>query len=174
MLRWKNCCEKFNLNKFHTIDADDPFFCPDGVKKSFDLLDKGFDVVCPTKSSSNGTAALGYSLTLDLVKRAVAFTNDDEDTEMMWGIIDCLDGVKKITLPEYENLEPEVRLTLDYWEDYIMLSSIKSLLDTKCERKDVIKLLNNFPILKKINWFRNQDWANKQSIKLDKLIKNRN
>ena len=67
-----------------------------------------------------------------------------------------------------------MRLTLDYWEDYIMLSSIKSLLDTKCERKDVIKLLNNFPILKKINWFRNQDWANKQSIKLDKLIKNRN
>ena len=65
---------------------------------------------------------MGYSLTLNLIERAVAFTDAEEDTEMMWGIIDNLNNVKKLILPEYENMGSDVRLTLDYWEDYIMLS----------------------------------------------------
>jgi spore coat polysaccharide biosynthesis protein SpsF (cytidylyltransferase family) len=169
LLRWKDCCEYYNLKKFHTIDADDPFFCIEGVKKSFNLLEEGFDVICPTKSSSNGTAAMGYSLSLNLVERAVATTSQDEDTEMMWGIIENLDDVKKLILPEYEEMGSDVRLTLDYWEDYVMLSCIKALLKGHCDRKNIANLLREFPKLKKINWFRNLEWANKQTNKLDKF-----
>ena len=116
---------------------------------------------------------MGYSLTLNLIERAVAFTDAEEDTEMMWGIIDNLNNVKKLILPEYENMGSDVRLTLDYWEDYIMLSCIKSLLGEKCNRENIANLLFKYPKLKSINWFRNHEWANKQTIKLDKF-KNKN
>ena len=26
MKRWKDCAEHFKINKFHTVDVDDPFF----------------------------------------------------------------------------------------------------------------------------------------------------
>ena len=38
--RWAECAEKFKLQSFHTIDADDPFFDGDEVKKSMNLLNK--------------------------------------------------------------------------------------------------------------------------------------
>lgn len=169
LLRWKNCCEHFNLKKFHTVDADDPFFCVNGIKKSFNLLNEGFDVVSPTISSSNGTAAVGFSLKFEIVNRAVKVTKTDEDTEMILGIIDTLDNTRITTLPEYEEMGSEVRLTLDYWEDYIMLSTIRSLLGEECNRKDIADLLKRNPVIKKINWARNIDWSNKQSAKLYKL-----
>ena len=112
---------------------------------------------------------MGYSLTLNLIELAVASTGLEEDTEMMWGIIENLEKVKKFILPEYENMGSDVRLTLDYWEDYIMLSSIKSLLREQCDRKNIANLLFEFPKLKTINWFRNHEWAKKQSQKLDKF-----
>ena len=48
--RWLDCCNHFKIEKFHTIDADDPFFDGELMKKSFSKLLKGYDMVCPTKS----------------------------------------------------------------------------------------------------------------------------
>ena len=84
--RWADCCDKFNIKNFHTIDADDPFFDGDQMKESIEFLKKGYDVVCPTKSSSAGGASVGYSLTKEIVDKAVKMTGDETDTEMS-GII---------------------------------------------------------------------------------------
>ena len=40
LLRWSQCCDHFNIDKFHTLDADDPFFCGNEMKRSFKLLEK--------------------------------------------------------------------------------------------------------------------------------------
>ena len=37
MKRWLKCAELFNLEDFHTIDADDPFFDQDLIIKSMEL-----------------------------------------------------------------------------------------------------------------------------------------
>ena len=43
--RWLDCTSYFDISAFHTIDADDPFFDGEQVKKSFKLLQEGYDVV---------------------------------------------------------------------------------------------------------------------------------
>ena len=40
LLRWSQCCEHFDLESFHSIDADDPFFDSKAIKKLADHLNK--------------------------------------------------------------------------------------------------------------------------------------
>ena len=69
----------FDIKKFHTVDADDPFFDGQLMKKSFMLLNEGYDVICPTESSSLGAASVGYSLTKAIVSKALELVEEEED-----------------------------------------------------------------------------------------------
>ena len=83
--RWADCCAFFDISAFHTVDADDPFFDGEEMKRSYALLvNEDWDMVAPTKSSASGGASVGYSLTHDIIERAVTGTTNDDDTEMMW------------------------------------------------------------------------------------------
>jgi len=165
LLRWSQCCEHFSLDSFHSVDADDPFFCGDEVKRSHNLLQAGFDMVAPSPSSSGGGATVGYSLTADVVKKASLGMSDDLDTEMMWSHIERISDIKKTTLSDpYENIIRD-RMTLDYHEDYILLESIRLLIGNMSTRKDLYNLLKNNPDLSKINAFRSEEWSQNQKIK---------
>ena len=52
--RWLDCCDAYGLACFHSVDADDPFFDGELVRRSMQMLAEGYDVVAPTSSSSNG------------------------------------------------------------------------------------------------------------------------
>ena len=165
LLRWSQCCEHFDLESFHSVDADDPFFCGDEVKRSHNLLQAGFDMVAPSPSSSGGGATVGYSLTADVVKKASLGMSDDLDTEMIWSHIERISDIKKTTLSDpYENIIRD-RMTLDYHEDYILLESIRLLIGNMSTRKDLYNLLKNNPDLSKINAFRSEEWSQNQKIK---------
>ncbi|MGA1823435.1 MAG: cytidylyltransferase domain-containing protein [bacterium] len=165
--RWLDCCDYFDIEKFHTIDADDPFFDGEQIKESYRLLNKGYDMVCPTESSSAGSASVGYSLTRDIVASACDLISENEDTEMMWYYIYKVKGLKKINLPENEQNSLKVRLTLDYEEDYWLLQTVRRILGNLALRKDINELFRRNPDLHKINWFRNEEWRQKQ---LDKRV----
>ena len=164
--RWAECCAAFDIDSFHTVDADDPFFDGDEMKRSFALLrDGGWDMVAPSVSSSSGGASVGYSLSRDIVDRAVALTGADEDTEMMWHWIERVEGLKKTVLPECDPDPIQVRLTLDYPEDYQLLETVRGKVGNLASRKNVDDLFRRDPDLHKINWFRNREWADKQASK---------
>jgi spore coat polysaccharide biosynthesis protein SpsF len=164
--RWFDCAEEFNLDNFHTIDADDPFFDVLEMIKSLDLLlSKGYDVVCPTESSSSGGASVGYSLTKDIVKRALDGTNDSTDTEMMWGFLEKVNGIKMTHLPETCKYGLKVRLTLDYQEDYWLLNSLARVLGNNASRSEILEFFLKNPDFSKINYFRNDEWKNAQLLK---------
>ena len=111
-----DCAEYFNVNSFHTIDADDPLFDEEMII-SLDLLrSKDCDVVYPTESSSAGGASVGYSLTTAIIKKAIENLDPDIDTEMMWFFLEKVDQIKMINLPDINNKNTGVRLTLDYEE----------------------------------------------------------
>jgi spore coat polysaccharide biosynthesis protein SpsF len=162
--RWLDCCCYFNIPAFHTVDADDPFFDGDLVKKSFALLSQGYDVVSPTEASGMGNASVGYSLTKDIVEKACALAKS-EDTEMMWYYLDKVPGIKKIQLADKNSSDLRIRLTLDYEEDYWLLSTVRRLLGGNATRKEVDELFRRNPDLYKINWFRNQEWKDAQLAK---------
>ena len=161
--RWLDCAERFNVNSFHTIDADDPLFDGKEMIASLDLLrSKDCDVVCPTESSSAGGASVGYSLTTAIIKKALENLDPDTDTEMMWYYLEKVSQVKMEILPEASNANIKVRLTLDYEEDYWLLASIARILGNSASRDAVNQLFLNNPDLAKVNFFRNEEWKEAQ------------
>ena len=159
LLRWSQCCEYFDLDSFHSVDADDPFFDGVEVKSSMKMLEEeGLDMVCPTKSSSAGGASVGYSLTADIVKRACDDLSEDADTEMMWYYMEKISNLKSRVLPEICKNAPKMRLTLDYEEDYWLLETLRKILGNLAERDEINQLFLANPDLHKINWFRNEEW----------------
>ena len=163
--RWRDCCDYFNIAKFHTVDADDPFFDGELIKKSFALLDEGYDMVCPTESSSAGGASVGYSLTRDIIDSACALISENEDTEMMWYYVEKVKGLRKIILSEQRLNQIKVRLTLDYEEDYWLLQTVRRIVGNLASRKEVEDLFLRNPDLYKVNWFRNEEWEKGQLAK---------
>ena len=164
--RWLDCAEYFNVNSFHTIDADDPFFDGSEMIESLNLLKSGnFDVVCPTKSSSAGAASVGYSLTREIIRKALKNLEDNTDTEMMWFYLEKLHDVRMAILPESGRQISDVRLTLDYEEDYWLLASIARILGNNPNRDAVNQLFLNNPDFSKINFFRNKEWKDAQLAK---------
>ena len=161
--RWLDCAEYFNVNSFHTIDADDPFFDGSEMIESLNLLKSGnFDVVCPTKSSSAGAASVGYSLTREIIRKALKNLEDGTDTEMMWFYLEKLDGVRMAILPDSCHQISGIRLTLDYEEDYWLLASIARILGNNVSRACVDQLFVDNPDLAKVNFFRNEEWKEAQ------------
>lgn len=161
--RWYDCAEEFNIESFHTIDADDPFFDGSEMIKSIKLLQSGnYDVVCPTESSSSGGASVGYSLSRDIVARALYGLEDNTDTEMMWYYLERIKGIKMKTLPDHGTINSNVRLTLDYEEDYWLLASVVRMLGNNASRKEVNQLFVGNPDLSKVNLFRNNEWKTAQ------------
>ena len=163
--RWADCCVAFGIDSFHSVDADDPFFDGELIKDSMRLLVEGYDVVCPTELSSAGAASVGYSLTSEIIRKAVELTDTDTDTEMMWHWIERVQGLKKIILPENNENPIKARLTLDYEEDYWLLCSLVNILGNTVSRKGVEKFLRDNPDFYKINWFRNEEWSDGQRAK---------
>lgn len=160
--RWLGACEKFNIESFHTIDCDDPFFDGGLGKRSFQLLQKGYDIVYP--SSDVYVGGVGYSITSDIIRRTCAIKKSD-DTEMMWYYIDKVPGVRKTELSVPEARTAAIRLTLDYEEDYWMLLTVLRILGAQATRREVEDLFIRNPDLHEINWFRNEEWKRKQEEK---------
>lgn len=158
--RWRDCCRRFDLTAFHSVDADDPFFDGDEVRRSFALLAEGWDMVAPTPSSSAGGASVGYSLTQDAIERACAIAGEDDslDTEMMWYYVEKVPGLRKVMLADDVPASGKMRLTLDYEEDYWLLDSVRRMMGALATRHEINELFNRNPDLYRINWFRNQEW----------------
>ena len=166
LLRWSDCCKHFGVEAFHSVDADDPFFCGEEVKRSFSLLDQqGLDMIAPCPSSSRGGATVGYSLTADIVAQACEGLDEETDTEMMWSYIEKVPGLKKRVLEDPSNHVITARMTLDYHEDYIFLETIRLLVGNLATRSDIAQLLERNPDLVKINAFRTTEWARNQKEK---------
>jgi len=157
--RWLDCANHFNIDTFHTIDADDPFFDGDEMISSMKMLqEEGVDMITPTESSSAGGASVGYSLTTDIVKRACKDLDKDTDTEMMWYYIEKVPDLKTKILPETRRKISNMRLTLDYEEDYWLLESVRRILGNLASRDEVDKLFLSNSDMYKINWFKNEEW----------------
>jgi spore coat polysaccharide biosynthesis protein SpsF (cytidylyltransferase family) len=162
ILRISQCCKKFNINFFHTIDADDPFFCGVAVKKSLnEIIKNNFDIIKPTQSSSMGSGLLGYSAKAAIFHLISQEIHKNTNTEMMWGFFKKISKLKIKKLKELP-FAIKARLTLDYHEDYIFLETIRLLLGNFATRKSISNLIKKNSDIVKINMFRNSQWIKNQ------------
>lgn len=161
--RWHDTCEAFGVRQFHTIDADDPFLDGNLALQSMALLtNSGYDAVYPSETSY--LASVGYSLTADIVRRACALKTTT-DTEMMWYHIERVPNFRKTALQTPGARIREVRLTLDYEEDYWLLRTVLRLLGPMATMAEIEALFLQNPALRDVNWFRNEAWQQRQLAK---------
>ena len=80
----------------------------------------------------------------------------------MWYFLEKVTGMSSRVLDDKYSNSPQVRLTLDYIEDYWMLASIVNILGNDATRSDLSKFLIRNPDFSKINFFRNQEWKKAQ------------
>lgn len=135
--RWFDCSQFLDLDVFHSLDCDDPFFCPSEVQRSIQYLkDQSLHCCLPTKSSASGSALVGTS----------------------W----CIRQGETRILPESRQWA-NIRMTLDYPEDYWFLRTlVRAGCDYKKPRREIDFLIDSIS-LTKINSFRTSDWkANQQ------------
>lgn len=152
-----DCCDKYDIDAFHIIDANSPFFDDTLVRKSFLWLEgKRVDSVYPTNHSINGGASVGYSFTKDIIIKAIGIANGKKTNNICY-FIEKVPGFRFARLKNNTN-PPKSRLILDYIEDYVLLFAIERLVGTYASRTEVIDiLLKRNPDLYRINWFRNKE-----------------
>lgn len=164
--RWLDCANFFKLESFHTVDADDPFFNGIEMIDSMNILkNENLDFVSPSKYSSMGGGSVGYSIRKTLIETALKGIDDNTDTEMMWYLLEKVPNVKTKIMenPSYVNNDtPQYRLTLDFDEDYWLLSSIARIIGNYESTDSVYDLLRLNPDLYKINFFKNMEWKTAQ------------
>lgn len=162
--RWLACARHLDVPYFHTIDVDDPFFDPLQIFESiFQLTHHDLDVVYPTKISSSGSASVGYSIRTSYLEKVVPNFESVAELEMVDTFFNKFNFSKNMALnSRYQEIE-SVRLTLDYPEDYALLSRILKTCGHYCTRIEIYNLFKSNPDLHRINWFRNTDWQNNQS-----------
>jgi spore coat polysaccharide biosynthesis protein SpsF len=163
--RWLSCANHFNLRDFHTIDVDDPFFDSRQVIESLGFLrEKNLDIVHPSQISSNGAASVGYSIKSEFLNNNQMIINKIDHIEMIDSFLLQFKNSKQEVLsskfPDFFN----IRLTLDYIEDYNLLTFVLQELGPDCSRAEIGEFFRRNPDLYKINWFRNLDWASNQNL----------
>ncbi|MFC1900903.1 cytidylyltransferase domain-containing protein [Chloroflexota bacterium] len=157
--RWLRAAEMFDVEAFHTIDADDPFFDGELGHESYKLLQQGYDIVYPSGTAYIGS--VGYSITRDIIEKACSIKKSN-DTEMMWYFIDKVPGLKKTELLVPDVSIKKLRLTLDYDEDYWLLCTVLRILGPEVKRVEIEELFIRNPDLYLVNWFRNDQWKSIQ------------
>lgn len=163
--RWYDCAKNFNIKKFHTIDADDPYFDDNNIIKSMKMLSK-YDIVKPSKNSRQGSATEGYSFRTNKLQKLLIKNNlfkNSINTEMIDDLINK-SRLKLGQLPDanYITKKP-IRLTLDYIEDYELLNILYKIFGSFEKRKNINFFLNKYSSLRKINYFRNKEWKKRQN-----------
>ena len=168
--RWYDCSIKYNLNYFHTIDADDLYFDPISVKNSLELaLKKKAEIVHPSKASRYGGASEGYSFSKKGIKKlyqnlnSYVFKNINSfDTEMIDSFISDTKLIEYTLKVQSYEINSKIRFTLDYREDFKMFKIIFKKFGIYEKRKIINEFLIKKRNILKINYFKNTSWSQKQ------------
>lgn len=160
--RWYACFQDFNLKWAHFVDVDDPFFCNSELDSSIAAFLSTRKVVVSTEKSKSGNASVGMTLSADHISRMNSKVGHLSSFEMVENLISDLFCGETIEIASLDPLPEGTRLTLDYFEDYLMLSLIKLALSTRATRQDVYNFILQNPWVTEINATRNEEWKARQ------------
>lgn len=171
--RWQSCMEHFGLTYTYLADADDPFFSGEVAHLSMrQLADSGSLVVLPAEKSDAGEAYVGTSVTLQALQVLSEYFSENDISEIdvvPWRILPS--GVEIVSTDFSGTGEPEFRLTLDYWEDLVLLRKLCSKFSIQTDFTEVRDFLLENKELVNLNFFRNVDFSNRKSLQLGHLTR---
>lgn len=165
--RWRGAAQKFDIEFFCTADGDDLFCDPVLIDMAFEQYVRNESDFIESKKVITG--AFTYGIKVSALNK-VCEIKDSDQTEMMWvyftetGLFKC---------EELENIPPkfirsDIRMTLDYQEDYDFFNTVIEKSGEKnnfLPLNEIVDILNKYPEINEINFFRQQQWADNQKKK---------
>jgi len=150
LLRYLHTALSYKLDSIIVVDADDPFCFTDVISKIAEKLKTNKYDYVSAKNLPIGASSTGIKVS---ALQKVISIKKEEDTEVWGGYFLKQKQFKKYLLkfPKYEN--SNIRLTLDYIEDFVLIKKIYKLLRYKFKFKsiDIINLFNKNKKLIDIN-----------------------
>jgi len=165
--RWHDAAERTGSDVVHLLDADDPFFDVNEVSDSIELLKQdGLDIVRPSVRSDQGMASVGTSTTPEFLRaltlRAKELVHDNLDTIPWNAIRRPPDRWSVMPDRSLGYLPNDARLTLDYIEDYELLSELASRFGADAPRLFIERFLSQHPRWTSINSMRTREFLYRQ------------
>jgi len=151
--RWNGAAKKHGVEFFVTADGDDLFCEPELIDLAFEQYNKSkCDFI---KADGVVCGSFTYGIKTSALKK-VCKIKDSENTEMMW-VYFTDTGLFKVR--ELENVPDEfyrgdIRMTLDYQDDYFFFKEVINSFDTEdFSLRDIISLIDEKPEIKEINLY---------------------
>jgi len=155
--RWYDACKEFNIDFFVTADGDDLFY-------DVGLADLCFEQIEDDYIDGQGLYNDVYGITTKALKLCLDESNgkniEPHDMIKFFKNI-SLKGKKLSDVPEIYK-KKNIRMTLDYEEDFKFFSEIITKIKLDFNIKDVLYYIDRNPNVININYHREQDWKNNQ------------
>lgn len=173
--RWREAAEKFDIEFFVTADGDDLFCEPELIDLAFKQYQKNQSDFIEGKNIPCGSFT--YAIKTSALKK-VCEIKDTEDTEMMWtyfkdtNLFNC---EELENIPDYYK-RPDIRMTLDYLEDFKFFKTIINKLGQYKEYfnlRDIIMYLDKNPEVININKHLQEEFLENQRKKTHLIINNK-
>jgi spore coat polysaccharide biosynthesis protein SpsF len=173
LVRWRNAAKKFKIDFFCTADGDDLFCDPDLIDLAFEQCDRNNSDFIECKEIVCGGFTYGIKVS---ALNKVCEIKDTDKTEMMWvyftdtGLFKC-EELENVSL---KFKRPDIRMTLDYQEDFDFFEAVIAKSNRGLDfipLDEIINLIDKYPDLKHINFFRQQQWADNQKAKTTLKLK---
>ena len=172
LLRWRDACRAFNVERFVTADGDDLFCDPNLLAKGLDMLRaEDLDFISAPQAPCGG---FSYGISTRALEEVCQVKTSDQ-TEMMW-VYFTETGLFKLGELEIDSnmARPEYRLTLDYPEDLDFFKQVIGYFggDPKVPLTQIVSYLDSNPEVRAINAWRQADFLLNQSRKIRLEITN--
>jgi spore coat polysaccharide biosynthesis protein SpsF (cytidylyltransferase family) len=172
--RWADCARFLGVPVVHILDADDPFVDTDEISASITLaIDLNLDLLRTSEKSDSGFASVGMTIRSEFLQelklRVKNLKSQDLDVIPWELLLSEKDNVMK--LPDKQILEHsdyQLRLTLDYPEDFHLISTVIQNLGSLAGRKSIEEYLCSNPEVLRINSMRTADFLNNKKVLLQK------
>jgi len=151
--RWLDAADHFNAKYFISAEADDVFCDPDYIDViARELVTGKYDYIT-CKGLPFGATPTGINVA---ALRKICTIKDDDDTQGQerYFTKTGLFRVKNIQVDDSDLHQPDMRMTLDYQEDYEFFKEVFNHLYTEgsfFSLKEIIRLLKNHPEIARIN-----------------------
>ena len=169
LIRWRDACRKFDIDFFVNVDGDDLFF-------DYNLADLVLEQYKKSPCDfidGNGFYNDVYGVKTSALEK-VCDVKDTDDTEYirLYFTETNLFDVRKIdNIPE-KYLKRDIRMTLDYQEDFEFFKTVIEHFDGhEFNMRDVLSYLDENPEVIDINFHLEEQWKQNQIQKTNLVLK---
>ena len=160
--RWRDCFKKFEIDYAIQIDGDDLCYDFNLAKNALEKIHNNeYDIITCKKEVVTGLFT--FALTKNSIENLFSIAKESSiNTDI---IIKFIEKAKlKVGFVETSSLEIEknIRLTLDYDEDFRFFKKLYSLIDIRASTKEIIEFLVSNPSMTQINFHKQADFIRNQ------------